>query len=64
MQKTDELVDAADDAFVRGIRIALLVGAVLTLGALIAGYFIFPRGTRDEAADEDEATQLEVEETA
>jgi EmrB/QacA subfamily drug resistance transporter len=64
VSKSDELVDAADDAFVKGIRIAILVGAVLSLGALIAGYFIFPRGTRDESADEAEATALEVEESA
>jgi ABC-type dipeptide/oligopeptide/nickel transport system permease subunit len=62
--KTDELVEAADDAFARGMRIALLVGAVLTLGALIAGFFIFPRGTRDESADEVEASHLEIEEAA
>jgi hypothetical protein len=64
VSKTDELVDAADDAFIRGMRIALVIGAVLTLGALIAGFFIFPRGTRDESDDEAEATHLEVEEAA
>ena len=62
--KTDELVDAADDAFVRGMRIALIIGGVLTLGALIAGFFVFPRGTKDESADEAEATHIEVEENA
>ena len=48
----------------RGIRVALLVGAILTLGALIAGFFIFPRGTKEEADEAAEATHLEVEENA
>ena len=45
------LLDAADDAFVEGIRAALLVGAAVTLAALIAGFLVFPRGAgsrRDE----------------
>ena len=62
ISKQDELVDAADDAFIRGMRIALIIGAVLTLGALIAGFFIFPRGARDESDEETEATDLAVEE--
>jgi EmrB/QacA subfamily drug resistance transporter len=64
VSKSSELVAAADDAFSRGIRAALLVGAVLTLGALIAGFFIFPRGTKDESDDAAEAAKLETEEAA
>ena len=38
-----------------------IIGGVLTLGALIAGFFIFPRGTKVESDEEVEATHLEVE---
>jgi MFS family permease len=41
-----ELVDAADDAFVEGIRLALATGLVLCLLTLIVAYFVLPRGTR------------------
>jgi EmrB/QacA subfamily drug resistance transporter len=57
-----ELVDAADDAFVEGIRVALLVGGGLTLAALVAGALIFPKGTRDETDEDTEAASLELEE--
>ena len=46
--QTDELVDAADDSFVAGIRAALAVAIVLTLGALVAGYRVFPRGHKED----------------
>ena len=65
MSEYEELVDAVDARVSsRASVLAIWVGAVLTLGAWIAGYFIFPRGARDESADEAEATALEVEETA
>ena len=60
--KSDELVDAADDAFVAGIRAALAVGAVVVLIALVAGYRVFPRGTKEERAEAGEADQLDAEE--
>ena len=51
-----ELVDAADDAFVEGIRIALATGLVLCLVTLFVAFFVLPRGTgrrqgRTERAD-------------
>jgi hypothetical protein len=52
----DELVDAADDAFVEGIRIALFVGGVLAAIALVAGAVVFPKGTGEEASEVEEAT--------
>ena len=48
--------------FVRGIRAALVVGAVLTLLALVVGFLVFPRGRRDERADDAEAVRLALEE--
>jgi hypothetical protein len=57
-----ELVDAADDAFVDGIRAALLVGGGLTVAALIAGAIAFPKGTREEDDEDSEADTLKVEE--
>jgi MFS family permease len=58
----DELVDAADDAFVDGIRAALLVGGALSLAALVAGYLVFPKGARDESQEETEAVAVKTEE--
>ena len=58
----DELVDAADDAFVDGIRAALLVGGALSLAALVAGYLVFPKGPRDELQEETEAVAVKTEE--
>jgi len=57
-----ELVDAADDAFVTGIRVALLVGGGVTLAALVVGALVFPKGTREETDEDAEATTLRVEE--
>ena len=38
--------DAADDAFVTGIRVAMLVGCLVALSSLIVGWFLFPRRRR------------------
>jgi hypothetical protein len=54
----DELVDAADDAFVEGIRVALFVGGVLAALVLVAGAVVFPKGTGEEAAEVDESAVL------
>ncbi|MGH9191775.1 MAG: hypothetical protein ACRDZ0_04805, partial [Acidimicrobiales bacterium] len=55
-----ELEQAADDAFVEGIRAATGVALVLVLGTLVAGYLIFPKGERPLADDEaDEAARVE-----
>lgn len=48
--QTAELVDAADDSFVAGIRSGLAVAVVLVLVALVAGYRVFPRGPSPRAA--------------
>jgi predicted MFS family arabinose efflux permease len=47
----DDVLDAADDAFVSGIRIAMLVGFVVALSSLLIGWRLFPRG-RETKADE------------
>jgi hypothetical protein len=47
-----ELLAAADDAFVSGMRAALGVGMLIALGALIAGFVVFPRGERTEVIQE------------
>jgi EmrB/QacA subfamily drug resistance transporter len=39
----DEVLAAADDAFVSGVRVAMLVGFVVALSALIVGWVLFPR---------------------
>jgi hypothetical protein len=54
----DELVDAADDAFVEGIRVAVLVGGVLATLVLIAGAVVFPKGTGEEVNEVDESVSL------
>jgi hypothetical protein len=54
----DELVDAADDAFAEGIRVALLVGGVLAAIVLVAGAVVFPKGTGEEASELDESARL------
>jgi EmrB/QacA subfamily drug resistance transporter len=54
----DELVDAADDAFVQGIRVALIVGGVLAVIILIAGAAVFPKGTGEETSEEKESAVL------
>jgi EmrB/QacA subfamily drug resistance transporter len=53
-----ELVDAADDAFAEGIRIALSVGLVLSMLVLIAGAIVFPKGPAEEHSEEGEAKAL------
>ena len=50
----DGVVDAADDAFVEGIRAALAAAAGLVGLTLVAGFVFFPKGRRvvvDEEAD-------------
>jgi EmrB/QacA subfamily drug resistance transporter len=57
--RVSTLVDAADDAFVDGIRVALLVGVVVLVAAFVACVVVLPRHRaerRDEAA---EASTLE-----
>lgn len=56
-----ELVAAADDAFVDGVRVALLVGGAVALVALVAGFLVFPKGTKNEEAEIAEAGDLEAE---
>ena len=56
------LLDAADDAFVEGIRAALLVGAAVTLAALIAGFLVFPRGAGSRRDELREAGRVEADE--
>jgi EmrB/QacA subfamily drug resistance transporter len=53
-----ELVDAADDAFADGIRIALAVGLVLAILVLIAGAKVFPKGVAEEHTEAAEADAL------
>ncbi len=47
----DDVLDAADRAFTEGIRIAMLVGAFVSLASLLVGWRLFPRG-RERVADE------------
>jgi EmrB/QacA subfamily drug resistance transporter len=54
------LIQAADDAFVTGIRAALVVGAAVAVAALIAGFIVFPRGVRRDEVRE--ASELETSE--
>jgi hypothetical protein len=46
-----EVLDAADNAFVDGIRIAMLVGFLVSFSALLVSWRLFPRG-RDQALPE------------
>jgi len=57
-----ELIDAADDAFVDGVRVALLVGGGMSLAALVVGALVFPKGTREERDEDAEAATLAVDE--
>ena len=41
---------------------ALLVGGGVTLAALVAGALIFPKGTREDDDEADEADALRVDE--
>lgn len=61
-----ELVAAADDAFVEGIRIALASGLVLCLLAFVAAFVVIPRGTRAQqrTAEANDATQLRAKDPA
>jgi EmrB/QacA subfamily drug resistance transporter len=53
--KDDDALDAADDAFIDGIRIAMLVGFLVSLSALLIGWRLFPRGR--ERVDEEAALE-------
>jgi hypothetical protein len=63
VKETPELEQAADDAFVEGIRAAVAVAFVLVVGTLVAGYLIFPKSGQILDTDEvDEAARVEVDE--
>jgi EmrB/QacA subfamily drug resistance transporter len=47
----DEVLNAADDAFIDGIRIAMLVGFVVSVSSLVIGWWLFPR-RRDQQIEE------------
>ncbi len=47
----DDALDAADDAFVEGIRIAMLAGFLVSLSSLLVGWRLFPRG-RETTSEE------------
>jgi EmrB/QacA subfamily drug resistance transporter len=57
-----KLVDAADDAFVEGIRIALVVGAGVVFAALVAGFVVFPRRRATGEDEGREAARIEADE--
>jgi EmrB/QacA subfamily drug resistance transporter len=42
----DDVIDAVDDAFVDGIRLAQAAGTLLALAAFVLGWFAFPRRRR------------------
>lgn len=56
------LVDAADDAFVEGIRVALAVGALAVLAALIASFVVFPKRRGERRSERGEADALALDE--
>ena len=56
--ETPELLAAADDSFVDGIRVALAVGGTLALVVLIIGFFVFPRGIKAQEAAAAETVRL------
>jgi EmrB/QacA subfamily drug resistance transporter len=63
VKEEPELEQAADDAFVEGIRAAAAVALALVIGALIAGYVIFPKGEQAMARDEvGDAVRVESDE--
>jgi hypothetical protein len=37
------VLSAADDAFITGIRVAMLLGFVVSLSSLAVGWWLFPR---------------------
>jgi len=57
-----KLVDAADDAFVEGIRVALVVGAAVVFAALVAGFLVFPRGAGSRRDELQEAERIKADE--
>ena len=59
---SSRLLDAADDAFVEGIRAALLVGEGVTLVALIAGFSCSPRGAGSRRDELEEAGRVRADE--
>jgi hypothetical protein len=63
VKETPELEQAADDAFVEGIRAAVGVALVLVTGMLVAAYLILPKGEQASDTDEvDEAARVEADE--
>jgi EmrB/QacA subfamily drug resistance transporter len=63
VKEAPELEQAADDAFVEGIRAAVAVAFVLVVGTLVAGYLIFPKSGQILDTDEvDEAARVDVDE--
>jgi MFS family permease len=40
----ERVLAAADDAFIAGVRVAMLIGCVVALSALAIGWVLFPRG--------------------
>lgn len=61
--ESDDLLAAADSAFVSGMRAAWAVAFVVILGALIAGWIVIPHGHRRLVDDElEEAGDLDAEE--
>jgi EmrB/QacA subfamily drug resistance transporter len=63
IKEEPELVDAADDAFVEGLRASMGLAFLVALGTLIAGYVVFPRGGAEAAGEEelDEAACIELD---
>jgi EmrB/QacA subfamily drug resistance transporter len=47
----DEVLQAADDAFISGIRVAMLVGFFVGLSSFVVGWVLFPKG-RETTAQE------------
>jgi hypothetical protein len=45
----DEILAETDDAFIAGIRVAMLVGFAVATSALLVGWFTFPRHHRRSA---------------
>lgn len=56
----DDVIDAADSAFVNGIRLAELFGFLLVAGTFVFGRVVFPRSENAERIEElDEAADLD-----
>jgi drug/metabolite transporter superfamily protein YnfA len=43
VREDDEVLAVTDDAFVTGIRVAMVVGCAVAISALVLGWFLFPR---------------------